>query len=395
MNKQKKLILIIILCISITDLFLYNNNKTYVYTSLQEENSLDKDLVKNNLEEIYKKRCESFTSLDLKSLEDYFDTSHKYGEWSLAHEIKRIKYLNDWSYNRGIKFTNVASSLKFKKISPTKKGVRVSLDEVYKFDYEYKSDETPTKNSFGVSIQHTVDLVKKDDGWIIFTDWYTDCFEDALKSYSADTDNLDKQTSPPKYNINSCSKNYEPNYEGKYNRIKAIEYADKYCGIPWASGNDLKHNKKYKNFTGAGGDCTNYVSQVLGDKEAGGLPFDGTWYCRYHKYGGGEGSKAWVNADAFRNYLIYSGKGNLIKKGSFEDLIKPNDNYSCGIIEKLELGDMICYALGSNIDHFAIVTGWDSHGYPLVNSHTTDRYRVPWDLGWGDKNIFFHLIHIK
>lgn len=62
-----------------------------------------------------KKRCEAFTSLDLKSLEDYFDTSHKYGEWALAHEIKRIKYLNDWSYNRGIKFTNVASSLKFKK----------------------------------------------------------------------------------------------------------------------------------------------------------------------------------------------------------------------------------------------------------------------------------------
>ncbi|EKN38837.1 hypothetical protein CFSAN001627_23474, partial [Clostridium botulinum CFSAN001627] len=67
MNKRKKLILIITLCISITYLFLYNNNKTYVYTSLQKENSLDKDSVKNNLEEIYKKRCEAFTSLDLKS----------------------------------------------------------------------------------------------------------------------------------------------------------------------------------------------------------------------------------------------------------------------------------------------------------------------------------------
>lgn len=146
MNKRKKLILIIALCISITYLFLYNNNKTYVYTSLQKENSLDKDSVKNNLEEIYKKRCEAFTSLDLKSLNDYFNTSHKYGEWALAHEIKRIKYLNDWSYNRGIKFTNVASSLKYRKISPTKRGVRVSLDEIYKFDYEYKSDEAPTKN---------------------------------------------------------------------------------------------------------------------------------------------------------------------------------------------------------------------------------------------------------
>ncbi|WP_443662559.1 amidase domain-containing protein, partial [Clostridium sp.] len=32
---------------------------------------------------------------------------------------------------------------------------------------------------------------------------------------------------------------------------------------------------------------------------------------------------------------------------------------------------------------------------PLVNTHTIDRYRVPWDLGWGDKNINFYLIHVK
>lgn len=55
MNKRKKLILIITLCISITYLFLYNNNKTYVYTALPKEDSLDKDSVKNDLEEIYKK----------------------------------------------------------------------------------------------------------------------------------------------------------------------------------------------------------------------------------------------------------------------------------------------------------------------------------------------------
>lgn len=35
--------------------FLYNNNKTYVYTALPKEDSLDKDSVKNDLEEIYKK----------------------------------------------------------------------------------------------------------------------------------------------------------------------------------------------------------------------------------------------------------------------------------------------------------------------------------------------------
>lgn len=62
---------------------------------------------------------------------------------------------------------------------------------------------------------------------------------------------------------------------------------------------------------------------------------------------------------------------------------------------KLDLGDVICYAKGRAIDHFAIVTGFDSHGYPLVNTNTIDRYHVPWDLGWGDKNINFYLIHVK
>ena len=40
-------------------------------------------------------------------------------------------------------------------------------------------------------------------------------------------------------------------------------------------------------------------------------------------------------------------------------------------------------------------TGFNSHGYPLVNTHTIDRYHVTWDLGWGDKNIKFYLIHVK
>lgn len=30
-----------------------------------------------------------------------------------------------------------------------------------------------------------------------------------------------------------------------------------------------------------------------------------------------------------------------------------------------------------------------------VNTHTSDRYHMPWDLGWGDKNISFYLIHLK
>ena len=122
---------------------------------------------------------------------------------------------------------------------------------------------------------------------------------------------------------------------------------------------------------------------------------DSTWRCEYSPFGNSQGTMAWVNADGLKDYLTYSGKGSVIKRGSFNELTKPQDEYPGGIVQKLQLADLVCYEKKGNIDHFAVVTGQDSHGYPLVNSHTTDRYHVPWDLGWGDNKIRFFLIHIN
>lgn len=43
------------------------------------------------------------------------------------------------------------------------------------------------------------------------------------------------------------------------------------------------------------------------------------------------------------------------------------------------------------VTYISIVTGTDSKVYAYVNSHNTDRYKVPWDLGWGDRGIKFNL----
>lgn len=349
---------------------------------------------------IYNSRCLSFIDGDLSALAAYFDTSNKFGKWSLEHEVKRIKYLRDWAYKRDMNFTHVSSESKIKRISPTSRGFKITLDEYYKFKYTYKDDDPLTENIFGVGLLHSLELVKKEDKFIIYNDWYTDCFEDALKAYSGEIkEDIHISESPLEFKIPNYDKP-KPSYpnikKGQYNRLEAVNYADKYCGIPWAIGEGKKYNKKYKNFTGIGGNCTNYVSQCIGDKEeGGGLNFDGTWFCVYNKNEGASGSAAFVNADAFKNYLIYSGRGTLIKKGTFNNLAAPSNTNPNGEISKLNLGDVIAYAKGNDVDHFAIVTGFDSHGYPLINSHTTDRYHVPWDLGWGDKNISFYLIHMR
>ncbi len=357
------------------------------------DGKVDDLTLKNEIENIYNKRSLALTNGDLPSIASCFDSSQKYGKWALEHEVKRAKYLKDWSSKRGIKFTDIKSTVRIKKVYSRKKNIKVALEESYKFDYIYEKDVTPVTNSFGVGIRHTLSLTKKDNNFLIYNDWYTDCFEDALLAYSGDIEEI--KVGECIYDVSSLAKPDTPiNEKERYHRLKAVEYADKYCGAAWGSGNDFKYNKKYKDFTGIGGDCTNFASQVIGDKEAGNLKFDGTWHCSYSKFGASSGSSAWVNADSFKSYLLYSGKGHLIKRGPFEALITPGTD-SLAPVQKLQLGDLVCYAKKSNMDHFAVITSFDSHGYPLVNSHTTDRYHVPWDLGWGDKNIFFHLIHVR
>ena len=343
-----------------------------------------------------------FITRDLTNLPSYYDLSQKLGKWSLEHEVKRFKYFNDWSSQRGMNFIKVESTPKVRNITSTKRGFRLLVDEYYKFQYNYKNDitpTTPTTNIFGVGLSHSIELIKNGDKWIIYSDVYLDCFEDALKSYSGEIKDLKLNVNKdPIYKLENCPKvpsELNVVIEGRYDKINSVKYADKYCGIPWASKNTTKYNKKYKNYTGIGGNCTNYVSQSIGDKEGGGLPFDGIWNCTYKKYEGAYESPAWINAVAFKKYLINSGKGKIVANGSYKELISRIPGYPCGAVQKLDIGDLICYAKGSVIDHFAIITGFDSHGYPLVNTHTIDRYHVPWDLGWGDKNIKFYLIRVK
>ena len=275
--------------------------------------------------------------------------------------------------------------MRIKKIYPKDNIVKLALEESYKFDYVYNNDDNSPIDSFGVGIRHIISLVKKNKKWIVFNDWYTDCFEDALHSYSCNVAKI-PPTLTPVHNINKSFQTISYN-KAFYNRQKAIAYADKYCGAAWGSSNNFKYNKKYRDYNGIGGDCTNYVSQVLGDKEGGGMPISGAWTL---------GSRTWTNADGLKNYLISSGRGSVIRVGTFKELTKSSQSLPKGAIGKLQPGDLIAYEKGrGNIDHFAVVTGFDSHGYPLVNSHTTDRHHVPWDLGWGDAKIRFFLIHIN
>lgn len=352
------------------------------------------------LQKIYSKRCEAFLTGDISEIKEFYDTTQKYGVWALEHEIKRIKYVNKWCSEREMELIDLKSYTRIKKQNIRGNKAYLTLEETYKFDYIYPQDTPTVINTFGIGIRHGVNLINKDEKWVIYNDWYTDCFEDALRGFTAGIDDSNGNSAEEsgiidQYNSELINESFTA-YTGKYNREKAVQYADKYCGAAYGSGNNYKYNKLYYDYNGAGGDCTNFVSQVLGDKKEGGtITFSGGWFCNYSKFGRAQGSTAWSNADGLKNYLIYSGRGKIIKRGTFKELSPSTKDYTQGGVGSLQPGDLVCYEKKeNNIDHFAVVTARDSRGYLLVNSHTTDMYHVPWDLGWGDEEIRFNLIHI-
>lgn len=126
-----------------------------------------------------------------------------------------------------------------------------------------------------------------------------------------------------------------------YNRELAREYA-----IKWA----ISSNKQYYNYINDGGDCTNFVSQVL---RAGGMDFIGSrknatsidsWF--YYSSELPNRTSTWTSANAFNLHFGKSGKRVYkYRKYSIEEALKNWDE----IYSSIYIGDIIQYTRPNNI----------------------------------------------
>ena len=396
-NKIKILITLVICVIAVVALLSYLKPDIIL-------TSVTKDQMTEDLKEMFKVRDTATFNSDTESIKALFDMSTKVGTWAYEHEKTRTGYLSNWAQVRNVKFTEMSSDLKIEHAS--EKGGSVWVDFLHSAKFAYIYPQKPDiPQSFGIGSRRAVELIKKDNRWIIKREWYLDPFENRLEIPQELQDHLKKesnQTSPP---VIGNSLNYfqfeivpttTTTVKKRYDREKAVAYADKYSGATFGSANNWRYNKKYRDFTYLGGDCTNFTSQILADAaEGGGLKPDGGWFYSFGYKGVGGGTQSWVMALALKNYLLYSGKATLIKRGTLAEVSIPSSQFAEGAFKKLELGDLIAYEDKGKVDHFSVITGFDPEGLPLVNSHSTDRYRVPWDLGWTSKNIKFLLLHVR
>ncbi|EOD01032.1 amidase domain-containing protein [Caldisalinibacter kiritimatiensis] len=362
-SRKKILVTLIIIAILVGILFSYSIRTDSVNPTLFEEQNLS-DLINR----IFVTRYESIVNQDKELLSSLYNKAVKYGLWAFEHETKRMIYLHKWADKQGVKFISIKPIPIIRYVKERGEGFRVNLMVSTEYKYVYEN-EPKVENMFRIGTYHSLDIEKNDDKWLITREWYTDPFADSLN-----TDNIKKEEIK-KYILSRKSKEYTNLSE---RRIKAIEYADKYCGAAGTEETGYKYNDKYINYNPRGGDCANFASQIL--HEGGGFSKNYTW-----NYKGG-GSRAWVNAQAFKNYMLYSGRASKLAYGTYEQVYKAS--------YKLKSGDFIAYEKKGKVTHISVVTGVDSKGYVLVNCHNTDRYRVPWDLGWSNKGIKFWLVHV-
>lgn len=322
------------------------------------------------LENLFDYRNKAILDRNESILKDLYDTDIKFGLWAYEHEVKKMQYLENWSAKQGVKFNDIKTKVKLKKMREREKnlyGIICDVSTEYKYSYE---NEPQKENMFRIGTYHYLHVKIKDDKYIITKEWYTDPFADSLNLENIKSDD-----------IKNYIVNHNPIEVQLTNEVKkGIDYAHRYCGAAANEEHGLRYNPNYKDFNADGGDCANFASQIL--YESGRFKKNDTW-----NYENGNGTKAWVNAQGFKNYMIYSGRGTYIAKGSYEEVFK--DAYN------LRPGDFVGYEKKGRITHVSTVTGMDTKGYPLVTCHNTDRLLVPWDLGWSDKTIRFHLIKVN
>lgn len=144
-----------------------------------------------------------------------------------------------------------------------------------------------------------------------------------------------------------------------YDRERALEYARR-----WA----LSRNPLFYDFTGGGGNCTNFVSQCL---LAGSLVMDernpfGWYYVNLN-----ERAPAWTGVNEFYNYVTGSNGFTPTAEREGPFCIETGD-------ADLELGDIVQLSNSrGTFYHSLLVTGFTENGEILISAHSNDALDRP------------------
>lgn len=250
-------------------------------------------------------------SILLCNLSCYSDLSIEMNQLLNKNIIEEIHskntFFSKWNYNLNYQIKNFKFKYDYSIIEQKSNLIKLKFNLIRSFDLK-SSIRSYSIDEYILIIEYIGENLKIH--YLILKEENPIIYEEILK-FSLDNINklnfnkneyfwaekLDILTSIQNNFINFKSNQSSINYKrySKFNIDKARIYAEKYS---------LISNPEYKTFEGNGGDCTNFVSQII---HAGGINKTNTW----KPY-----SNSWIRVEEFYSYLIYNNIGSKIPDGS-------------------------------------------------------------------------------
>ena len=87
-----------------------------VYKNKDEDSKEISEQYKILLENLFDYRNKAILEKNEKILKGLYDTDIKFGLWAYEQEIKKMKYLENWSSKQGVNFNDIKTKVNIKKI---------------------------------------------------------------------------------------------------------------------------------------------------------------------------------------------------------------------------------------------------------------------------------------
>lgn len=239
----------------------YSNNATAnVGTFITDSNDTIEKTIIDFISNVFSLRNKSFLNGNVEELYKFYDLNETFSCYSLKHEFKRIAYLRDWANEKNITFKNIESNPIIKEIKINDGLYNLILLEEYKVDYFY-NDNPENINTFAIQLIHNLELRNNDTSFVITKDYYEDYFKSGLNKYDFNLTEKNIPTTKNKTKVFNFNIDDNPICSENYNRLKAVNYANKYSGISLIS--DSINNLHYSIYVAGDKNSANFISQCL------------------------------------------------------------------------------------------------------------------------------------
>lgn len=339
----------------------------------------EEQVAKQHLLQVVQREYAAMFSGNRQQLESLFVPDNALAEQAFKAAWIRSEYWRAWakrSHIQWVGFTAAVRTPAIRFVGNHRVDFFAVIQEQYRYRYKYMAG-SPVE--FGIGTRHYQMVLQE-----IGTQWYI-AADDFANPVSAESmvPNL-----APGF-VNRVTPEVPGSSQESVGAARAVAYAERYCGsAPGCGGGwNGRYNHEYRNFNGDGGDCTNFISQVL---HAGGFKQTAEWA---YDSNTAEGTRAWSNADGLSGFLKASERAVPYARGTYDQITHDTAGHPRGAIGQLRIGDLIGYQEHGVLVHSAIVVGFDPHGLPLTDTHTNDRFHAPWEFGW-KKGTVYWLWHV-